>query len=228
MAFIVATSGCTSANNQLLAKPSLEDLQSSTVAARAPVDRYDPLVYCGGSGAYRCPQVTPKTLDDTPVPAPVRAEGADGAWMRDAAARLTAGAPSAQVERVIRFDASMFLFDFNKAVLRDKAKAVLSAAAPDLAGRRLTIAGFTDDIGSDAYNEKLALRRAEAVRDFLVSQGVPADQISLKGEGRCCYVAQNDTEEGRQQNRRVEIRVEAAIAPEGAKAAAVNTLQSTK
>lgn len=224
IAFIAATSvGCTS-SPKLVAKPSLEELRTTSAVARLPVDRYDPLVYCGGSGAMRCPDVTAKTLDDTPAAMPVAAAPSQGAaFMREAAGRLMlggAGQGGAAPVRVIRFDANMFLFDFNQAVLRPKAKTVLAAAVQELQGRPLTIAGFTDAIGSDPYNEKLALRRAEAVRDYLVGLGLPANQISLKGEGRCCYVASNDTEDGRQQNRRVEIRVEAAAAPEGAAATA--------
>lgn len=199
--------------------------------ALAPVDRFDPLVYCGASGAYRCPDVTPKTLDDTPPPAPV-ATVDPNQLMREQAARMAAlqGATAAgqPLEKVIRFDSALFLFDFNKAVLRQKGRDALKAAAPELRGHRLTIAGYTDDIGSDAYNDRLGMRRAEAVRDYLVAEGIPADLISLQGEGRCCFVRPNDTEEGRQQNRRVEIRVEALRAPEGAPGAAVTTLQPTK
>lgn len=235
MAYIVATSGCAT-TSRLPAKPSLEELRTTSAAARTPLDRYDPLVYCASTGAFRCPEVTPKTIDDTPPPA-VIAQPDPNQLLRDQAARMAAGSSGAGIsastgpsapERVIRFDASMFLFDFDKAVLRPKAQDVLRAAAPDLKGRRLTIAGFTDAVGSEAYNTRLSQRRAEAVRNFLVAEGHPADLISLKGEGRCCFVAQNDTEEGRQQNRRVEIRVDAVVAPEGAMGAAVTSLQSTK
>lgn len=235
MAFIVATSGCAT-TSRLPAKPSLEELRTTSTAARTPVDRFDPLVYCGSSGAFRCPDVTPKTLDDTP-PVPVVTQPDPNQFLRDQAARMAAGSGNSgpgttpapvPPERVIRFADSLFLFDFDKAVLRPKAQDALRAAGPDLKGRRLTIAGYTDDIGSEAYNARLGQRRAEAVRDFLVAEGHPADLISLKGEGRCCFVAPNDTEGGRQQNRRVEIRVEAANALEGATAAEVNALQSTQ
>jgi OOP family OmpA-OmpF porin len=71
--------------------------------------------------------------------------------------------------------------------------------------RRVVIEGHTDSVGSDAYNLDLSERRADAVRDFLLQNGVNAAQMSTRGYGKASPVASNDTAEGRQQNRRVEL-----------------------
>ncbi len=70
---------------------------------------------------------------------------------------------------------------------------------------RLSVEGHTDSIGTDDYNQQLSEHRAEAVRDYLVQQGIPADSIQASGFGKTAPVASNDTPEGRQQNRRVEL-----------------------
>jgi len=103
------------------------------------------------------------------------------------------------------------LFDFNKATLRPHARELLSKiagilqVAPDYG---LQIEGHTDSIGSEAYNLKLSERRADAVRDYLASAGVPARLLSIEGFGEDQPVASNSHAEGRQQNRRVEIVIE--------------------
>ncbi len=74
-------------------------------------------------------------------------------------------------------------------------------------GLTLEIDGYTDSVGSDEFNQTLSEQRAGSVRDFLAQQGVPATSITAKGFGMAQPVASNDTPEGRQQNRRVEIVV---------------------
>src|SRR5262249_17312460 len=69
----------------------------------------------------------------------------------------------------------------------------------------LDVEGQTDSIGSDDYNMTLSQHRAEAVRDYLVQQGIPESNIAARGLGKAGPVASNDTPEGRQQNRRVEL-----------------------
>ena len=101
-------------------------------------------------------------------------------------------------------------FDFDKAVLKPEAQAKLS----DLVEKMKTISvevviavGHADSIGSDAYNQRLSLRRAEAVKKFLVSKGVEANRIYTEGKGEKSPVADNRTREGRAKNRRVEVEV---------------------
>jgi len=96
-------------------------------------------------------------------------------------------------------------FDFNKATLKPSGKDIVDQAVkvmkdkPDL---RVSVEGHTDSVGSDAYNQKLSERRAMAVRDYIVAQGVDAIRITIVGFGESKPVASNDTEEGRAQNRR--------------------------
>ncbi|MGC2821058.1 MAG: OmpA family protein, partial [Candidatus Sulfotelmatobacter sp.] len=77
-------------------------------------------------------------------------------------------------------------------------------AYPDL---KLQIEGYTDSIGSDEYNQTLSDKRAEAVRDYLVSQGVSMNSVTAQGMGKADPVADNSTAAGRQLNRRVEMIV---------------------
>jgi len=79
----------------------------------------------------------------------------------------------------------------------------------------LTIEGHTDAQGADLYNEELSLRRAERVRDFLISQGVEPDRVSVRGLGEYRPVASNSTAEGRANNRRVEIVLQRGAHSEG-------------
>jgi OOP family OmpA-OmpF porin len=73
-----------------------------------------------------------------------------------------------------------------------------------------TVEGYTDSVGSEAYNQQLSQRRADAVRQVMVDEyGVAADRVSAVGEGESDPVASNDTAEGRALNRRVEASVEA-------------------
>ena len=96
-------------------------------------------------------------------------------------------------------------FAFNSYALDAKAKGVLDEAASALKGKNvnITLEGWTDSIGSDAYNMKLSQNRASAVKAYLVEQGVPASSISAIGKGKS-FKFDNATEEGRYLNRRVE------------------------
>jgi outer membrane protein OmpA-like peptidoglycan-associated protein len=102
------------------------------------------------------------------------------------------------------------LFDFNKATLKPGARERLARvsgivlAYPDL---QLQVEGYTDNVGSDSYNMTLSEKRAAVVRDYLVSQGVNAGNVSARGFGKTAPVASNDSPAGRQMNRRVELVV---------------------
>ncbi len=78
-------------------------------------------------------------------------------------------------------------------------------------GLILQVEGYTDNIGSDEFNQKLSEQRAEAVRDFLIQQGVAQQTITAKGFGETMPVADNSTAAGRQNNRRVEIIVSGEV-----------------
>ena len=102
------------------------------------------------------------------------------------------------------------LFDFNKYTLKPEARERLARisgivlAYPDL---RLEIDGYTDSIGSDEYNQTLSDKRAEAVRDYIVTSGVSMNNVAARGMGKADPVANNTTAAGRQLNRRVEMIV---------------------
>ena len=102
------------------------------------------------------------------------------------------------------------LFDFNQATLKPGAREKLSKLAGILlaypGSYRMQIEGHTDSVGSQDYNQKLSEDRAQAVHDYLISSALPADRMNaVRGFGKIRPVATNDTAEGRQTNRRVEI-----------------------
>lgn len=97
-------------------------------------------------------------------------------------------------------------FDVNSAALRPELRGVLDQFAQGLDAQMLVrIVGHTDSTGSDAVNDPLSLRRAQTVRDYLDTRGVPAARMMAEGRGAREPVADNATSEGRAQNRRVEI-----------------------
>ena len=101
-------------------------------------------------------------------------------------------------------------FDSDQAVLREASWSVLQRAVEILTrypGLRVEIVGHTDDRGAREHNVELSRRRADAVKEHLVSRGIDAGRIESRGEGPDAPLATNDTEEGRQKNRRIELRV---------------------
>ena len=109
---------------------------------------------------------------------------------------------------------SDILFDTGKSTLRPMAREKLAKisgivlAYPDL---RLAIEGNTDSVGSDAMNQQLSESRANSVRDFLAAEKIPMTSMTSQGFGKTQPVASNDTAEGRQQNRRVELVVSGEV-----------------
>jgi outer membrane protein OmpA-like peptidoglycan-associated protein len=102
-------------------------------------------------------------------------------------------------------------FDFDKATIRKDAAQILDEAASTLKEEgsvAVVVVGHTDSRGTDAYNQRLSERRADAVASYLIKKGVAASRLSTKGMGESQPVASNDTDEGRAQNRRVELLVE--------------------
>ncbi|MGC1906712.1 MAG: OmpA family protein, partial [Candidatus Acidiferrum sp.] len=105
------------------------------------------------------------------------------------------------------------LFDTGKYTLKQPTQVKLAKISGILLahpGLTLQIEGHTDSVGSDEMNQRLSEQRADAVRDFLASQGVPVSSMTAKGFGKTNPIATNDTAEGRQKNRRVELVVNGA------------------
>jgi OmpA-OmpF porin, OOP family len=101
-------------------------------------------------------------------------------------------------------------FDFDKSVLKPDGKAKLDDLVSKVKGINLEViiaVGHTDSIGTDAYNQRLSVRRAEAVKAYLVSKGIEKNRVYTEGKGEKQPVADNKTAEGRAKNRRVEIEV---------------------
>ncbi|PUE58603.1 hypothetical protein B9Z36_00035 [Limnohabitans sp. Rim8] len=134
------------------------------------------------------------------------APGCDGAV---AATPATAPAAPVAAASKVTYAADAF-FDFDKSVLKPAGKAKLDDLVAKVKGINLEViiaVGHTDSIGTDAYNQKLSVRRAESVKAYLISKGIEKNRIYTEGKGEKQPVASNKTKEGRAKNRRVEIEV---------------------
>jgi outer membrane protein OmpA-like peptidoglycan-associated protein len=137
-----------------------------------------------------------------------------GEYMDRQANELEGELEGATVERVgegiqITFDSGI-LFDFDSYTLREASEINLRELAETLKEydeTKVLIEGHTDNVGTDAYNMNLSRQRAASVEDYLSILGVSDDRLISKGYGEEQPVASNDTDAGRQQNRRVEIAI---------------------
>jgi OmpA-OmpF porin, OOP family len=143
-----------------------------------------------------------------PAPAPAPRAAAPAPAPRAAApAARPAPAPAAATKVTYAADA---FFDFDKAVLKPEGKAKLDDLAGKVKGINLEViigVGHTDSVGGDAYNQKLSVKRSEAVKAYLVSKGIEKNRVYTEGKGEKQPVADNKTGEGRAKNRRVEVEV---------------------
>ena len=154
--------------------------------------------------AAGCATETPKPAAPTPAPAPAPAPAPQPQPVKPAEAPK----PKPVAEKVTF--ASDVLFDFDKSVVKPEGKAKLDDLSGKVRGINLEVViaiGHADSIGSDAYNQKLSVRRAESVKAYLVSKGIEANRVYTEGKGKKQPVADNRTKEGRAKNRRVEIEV---------------------
>jgi OOP family OmpA-OmpF porin len=102
------------------------------------------------------------------------------------------------------------LFDFDKSVIKPEGRSKLDDISGKAKGINLEVViaiGHADSTGSDAYNQRLSVRRAESVKAYLVSKGIEANRVYTEGKGEKQPVADNKTRDGRAKNRRVEIEV---------------------
>jgi outer membrane protein OmpA-like peptidoglycan-associated protein len=116
--------------------------------------------------------------------------------------------PAPKVERTIILDD--VLFDFDKSNVKPEAGAILDrlvAFMKENKDKKAALSGHTDNVGTDAYNQKLSQRRVNSVRDYVVKKGVESGRVSGQGFGESKPIADNKTKEGRAKNRRVEIKV---------------------
>jgi outer membrane protein OmpA-like peptidoglycan-associated protein len=111
-------------------------------------------------------------------------------------------------------DLSDVLFDTDQYSLRPLAREKLAKVAGIVSihpGLRLDVEDYTDSVGGDEYNQRLSEQRGASVRDYLIQQGMPVSSVTTKGFGKAEPVASNDTAQGRQRNRRVELVVSGDI-----------------
>jgi outer membrane protein OmpA-like peptidoglycan-associated protein len=137
-----------------------------------------------------------------------------GDRMDKQAEKLAAELEAAKVSRVgegiaVTFDSGI-LFPFDSAELTAEARTnlrKLAASLQDEARTNVTVVGHTDSVGKDSYNQQLSERRGRAAVDYLVSQGVASSRLVSSGVGEAEPIASNETDQGRRENRRVEVAI---------------------
>ena len=152
------------------------------------VPRAAPVPVPSAPAAKPAPAPTPAPSPMAPKPAPAK--------------------PKPVAEK-ITFAADVF-FDFDKSIIKPEGRSKLDDLANKIRGINLEVIiaiGHTDSVGSDAYNQRLSVRRAEAVKAYLVSKGIEANRVYTEGKGEKQPIADNKTADGRAKNRRTEIEV---------------------
>ncbi len=171
-------------------RTGLEKRHQRTVLARCQLDACHGCRWLRRCARFRA--APPRCCPAPAAPAPARA----------------CSAPAVAASKVT-FAADAF-FDFDKSVLKPEGRAKLDdlvAKIRDINLEVIIAVGHTDSIGTDAYNQRLSVRRAEAVKAYLVSKGIERNRVYTEGKGEKQPVADNKTKEGRAKNRRVEIEV---------------------
>ncbi|WP_326533589.1 outer membrane protein OmpA [Pseudorhodoferax sp.] len=148
-------------------------------------------------------------LAPPPPPAPPAAPKVDPAAAAKAAPPAPPPAPPKPIVEKVTYAADAF-FDVDKSVLKPEAQAKLNDLVSKMGAINLEViiaVGHTDSDGSDEYNQRLSVRRAEAVKAYLVGKGIEANRVYTEGKGEKSPVADNKTREGKAKNRRTEIEV---------------------
>ena len=153
------------------------------------------------------PDLVPK-----PAAVPAPAPAAQPAPVAPAPAPAPVAKPAPKPKPVaekVTFAADVF-FDFDKAIIKPEGRSKLDDLANKIKDINLEVIigiGHTDSVGTDAYNQRLSVRRAEAVKAYLVSRGIEANRVYTEGKGEKQPIADNKTADGRAKNRRTEIEV---------------------
>lgn len=170
-----------------------------------------------GDGVFDDADQCPATPVGTPVDAlgcPVDEDGDGVANVLDACPQTPPGF-KVDASGCVREEQTVVVlksvnFEFNSAKLTRAGRVVLDRVAAGLraqADLRVEVVGHTDSLGSDNYNLQLSVARAASVRNYLIDRGIPGDRLRSRGMGESQPIADNETEDGRAQNRRVEFRV---------------------
>ena len=196
-AVVLATSvGAQEINNW---RSSAGDVWKNSVGECWRNNSWTPATAAPGCDGYIAPAPPPApapTPVATPAPAPAPTPVPAPAFAPAVASKVTYAADA--------------FFDFDKSVLKSEGKAKLDDLAGKVKGINLEViiaVGHTDSVGTDVYNQKLSVQRSEAVKAYLVSQGIEKSRVYTEGKGEKQPVADNKTAEGRSKNRRVEIEV---------------------
>jgi OOP family OmpA-OmpF porin len=158
------------------------------------------------AAAAPAPAAAPAARPAAPAAA---APAAPAAAPAPAAVAPRPAAPPPAAATKVTYAADAF-FDFDKSVLKTEGKAKLDDLVGKLKGINLEViiaVGHTDSVGSDAYNQKLSVKRSDAVKAYLVTKGIEKNRVYTEGKGEKQPVADNKTSAGRSKNRRVEIEV---------------------
>jgi len=164
------------------------------------------LVGCATEAPQPEPAPAPEVVKPEPKPEPKPAAQPEVAPAPKPEAAKPAPKPVAQKVSL----ATDTHFDFDKSALRPEGKARLDDLSSKIKAINLEVViaiGHTCSIGSDAYNQKLSVRRAESVKAYLVSKGIEPNRVYTEGKGEKQPAYSNKTREGRQKNRRVEVEV---------------------
>ena len=161
------------------------------------------------------PAPAPAAAVPTPPPPPPEPKDSDGDGVLDPADQCPDTPRGAAVDALgCPRKGSVTLkgvnFEFNSARLTGESRPILDEVAADLEKHprlKVELEGHTDSVGADAYNLKLSQQRADAVREYLISQGVAATQLTARGFGESRPLANNNTADGRAENRRVAMAV---------------------
>ena len=208
--FVLQIMGCTSLPNRQI--PSELGVKQMPGKLEGMPAEY---VFCDMSGGiWGCESVTPKT----PIQY-VAVNHGNSTAITDAVQKVLGGVISSKDGENIASEMrdgkekkipegtpiATIYFNFDSSELDAGAKIILLDVLEKINGGNVEIHGYTDNVGSEQYNDWLGLRRAEEVKDFFRVAKAKPQKIDSFGHGRCCYVVPNGTEEQRAKNRRVEI-----------------------
>lgn len=166
----------------------------------------DEYIFCDmQQGAWKCPDVSPKTrLKDGQI-SHAKSDSANELAEAEGFASASDLQKNFSYSDIVGEPLGKAHFAFDSYFLTDYSKGILSNLVPKLTGRPVLLFGFTDNIGTELYNDELALNRANSVKEFLIENGIPESEIHVEGNGVCCYLVPNGTDEQRRINRRVEV-----------------------
>ncbi len=167
-------------------------------------------VFCDmNGGAWGCEKTTPKTpIRYVPVNSGDKKPITDlvKGTIKGIADGAAQSLGSTKVNKIPNNEPTgVVFFEFDSSALNAQSKLILLDVLPKVSGKKILLHGYTDSVGNENYNNKLGLNRAESVKKFFINAKSNATEIETFGNGLCCYLEPNRTDEQRAKNRRVEI-----------------------